>query len=102
MIKITSGISSYLPGFTLITKSEFKEVSFHLRLLIDEQTAWFSLEAWNINNYYMVAYIITVLLVGASVISAYMEILMFQKHLRLIKERPERAWVMHRAPGTCK
>lgn len=39
MIKITSGISSYVPGFTLITKSEIKEVSFRLRLLIDEQTA---------------------------------------------------------------
>lgn len=30
-IKITGDISSYVFGFTLITKSVFKEVSFHLR-----------------------------------------------------------------------
>lgn len=31
MVKITTGISSYVPGFTLITKSDLKDVFFHLR-----------------------------------------------------------------------
>lgn len=62
VINIAAGITTYMSGFTLITKSAFKEVSFHLRQLINGLSSWFSLVIWNINNYCMSAFITTTLM----------------------------------------